>query len=90
MLKNEFYEEKYNRAISNIISQGISILFLVINNDLGNTLNLKQQLNKKTKILSISKRAKSKFALKYRDVGILNWEKSFCGRMKVHLEKCCN
>lgn len=75
LLKNEFYKEKYNRLISNIISNGMCILFADINNDLGNTLNLKQQLNKKTKILSISKRAKREFALKYRDVGFFNWEK---------------
>ena len=70
-----FYEEKYNRLILNIISQRMNNLFTNINNDLANTLYLKNQLSRKTRNLSISKRAKKEFALKQRDVGFIDWEK---------------
>lgn len=70
-----FYEERYNRLISNIISQRLNNLFTNINNDLANTLYLKNQLTRKTRNLSISKRAKKEFALKQRDVGFIDWEK---------------
>lgn len=53
----------------------MSHLFININNDLNNTLNVKKYLNKKTINLSLSKRAKREFALKHRDVGTIDWEK---------------
>ena len=75
MFEKEFNKEKYNKLILNILSKRMSKLFTNINNDLSNTLNLKRYLNKKTINLSLSKRAKKEFALKYRDVGIIDWEK---------------
>ena len=71
LFEKEFNKEKYN----NLISKRMSKLFTNINNDLSNALNLKRYLNKKTINLSLSKRAKKEFALKYRDVGIIDWEK---------------
>ena len=75
LFEKEFNKEKYNKLILNILSKRMSKLFTNINNDLSNTLNLKRYLNKKTINLSLSKRAKKEFALKYRDVGIIDWEK---------------
>lgn len=75
LFEKEFNKEKYNKLILNILSKRMSKLFTNINNDLSNTLNLKIYLNKKTINLSLSKRAKKEFALKHRDVGIIDWEK---------------
>lgn len=75
LFEKEFNEEKYNKLILNMLSKRMSNLFTNINNDLSNTLNVKKYLNKKTINLSLSKRAKKEFALKYRDVGTIDWEK---------------
>lgn len=75
LFEKEFNKEKYNKLILNILSKRMSKLFTNINNDLSNTLNLKRYLNKKKINLSLSKRAKKEFALKHRDVGIIDWEK---------------
>ncbi|MBO5348451.1 MAG: hypothetical protein J6A89_01330 [Clostridia bacterium] len=74
-LKREYEAKEYNKLISNILLQRMSYLFTNINDDLSNTLNVKKYLNKKTINLSLSKRAKKEFALKHRDIGIIDWEK---------------
>ena len=75
MFEKDFDKKKCNKLILNILSKKMSHLFININNDLNNTLNVKKYLNKKTINLSLSKRAKREFALKHRDVGTIDWEK---------------
>lgn len=41
LFEKEFNKEKYNKLILNILSKRMSKLFTNINNDLSNTLNLK-------------------------------------------------
>ncbi len=71
----ELNSKSYNKLITNMILKTLNHLFRCINNDLNNTLNFKSELNKRTMNLSLSKRAKKEFALKHRDVGIIDWEK---------------
>lgn len=75
LFEKDFDKKKCNKLILNILSKKMSHLFININNDLNNTLNVKKYLNKKTINLSLSKRAKREFALKHRDVGTIDWEK---------------
>lgn len=75
LIKEKLNSKSYNKLITNMIFKRLNQLFRYINNDLNNTLNLKSELNKKTRNLSLSKRAKKEFALKHRDVGIIDWEK---------------
>lgn len=75
LIKEKLNYKSYNKLITNMIFKRLNQLFRYINNDLNNTLNLKSELNKKTRNLSLSKRAKKEFALKHRDVGIIDWEK---------------
>lgn len=72
--EKDFDEKKYNKLILNMLSKKMSNLFININNDLSNTLNVKKYLNKKTINLSLSKRAKREFALKHKDEGFIKWE----------------
>lgn len=75
LFEKDFDKKKCNKLILNILSKKMSHLFININNDLNNTLNVKKYLNKKTINLSLSKRAKREFALKHRDVGTIDWKK---------------
>lgn len=75
LFEKDFDKKKCNKLILNILSKKMSHLFININNDLNNTLNVKKYLNKKTINLSLSKRAKREIALKHRDVGTIDWEK---------------
>lgn len=75
LIKEELNSKSYNKLITNMILKTLNHLFRCINNDLNNTLNFKGELNKRTMNLSLSKRAKKEFALKHRDVGIIDWEK---------------
>ena len=75
LFEKDFDKKKCNKLILNILSKKMSHLFININNDLNNTLNVKKYLNKKTINLLLSKRAKREFALKHRDVGTIDWEK---------------
>lgn len=70
-LKREYEAKECDKLIFNIILQRMSYLFININDDLSNTVNL----NKKITSLSNSKRAKREYALKHRDVGFIDWEK---------------
>lgn len=72
--EKDFDEKKCNKLILNMLSKKMSNLFININNDLSNTLNVKKYLNKKTINLSLSKRAKREFALKHKDEGFIKWE----------------
>lgn len=75
LIKEKLNSKSYNKLITNMIFKRLNYLFIYINNDLNETLNFKNDLNKKTMNLSTFKRAKREFALKHRDVGIIDWEK---------------
>lgn len=75
LIKEKLNSKSYNKLITNMIFKRLNYLFIYINNDLNETLNLKHDLNKRTMNLYTSKRAKREFALKHRDVGIIDWEK---------------
>lgn len=75
LIKEKFNSKSYNKLITNMIFKRLNYLFIYINNDLNETLNLKNNLNKKIMNLYTSKRAKREFALKHRDIGIVDWEK---------------
>lgn len=75
LIKEKFNFKSYNKLINNMILKRLNYLFIYINNDLNETLNLKNNLNIKTMNLYTSKRAKREFALKHRDIGIIDWEK---------------
>lgn len=75
LLKKEFDDREYNILISNILSKRMHNLFTNINNALSDTINIKKSLNATTKSISHSKRAKREWALKHRDIGIIDWEK---------------
>lgn len=73
--KTEREKDYYDKLIMNVITQRMKNLFTNIYNELNNTNNLNTYFNKETRKLSQTKKERRDWALKHRDIGMIEWEK---------------
>lgn len=72
--KQQEFEDRSKEYYKQIIGNDLCRLFSQIFNDLKNTSEFRENLNKKTRIQNLTKNARRDFYLKNKDRGLINWE----------------